>query len=444
MRVVRQKEQIDQAFTAASSEARASFGQGECFIERYLETSRHIETQCLVDSQGTVAVLSTRDCTLQRRHQKLVEEAPAADLPPGLGQALAQCSRSILSQASYLGAATCEFLVYKDDAVAHHRAAGRADGLPEHWDGWRFAFLEVNTRLQVEHPVTEEITGIDLVGEQLRIANGQALGYQTVEATGHAIELRINGEDPMADFMPSPAVISQLQLPGGPGVRCDFGYDTNMALSGSFDSLIGKVIVRGSNRANALARARRALDETIVAGPATVTHFLRTLLDQVEFTDPSQLHTRWIEESFAPRYRQMVLTKAPGLPTIQQAQTVGSALPELATEHLVVEVAGKRFEVLVPSSLANAAVAPARRPPRRSVRPAPAVGSGSITAPMQGTIVRLAVSEGQTVEQGELLLVLEAMKMEQPITAPRAGVVQNLTATVGSVVPAGTPLCSIE
>jgi acetyl-CoA/propionyl-CoA carboxylase biotin carboxyl carrier protein len=440
MRVIRSATEISDAVEAATREATAAFGRGECFVERYLDTPRHVETQCVADSYGTVAIVGTRDCSVQRRHQKLVEEAPAPFLSDPLREEMARTSRAILRRVGYVGAATVEFLVWADDAGVSDVSAG----IPP----YSVAFLEVNTRLQVEHPVSEEVTGVDLVREQFRIAAGEPLGYDAVEPVGHAIEFRINGEDPARGFAPSPGVLTRLRLPGGPGVRVDFGFEEGDSVSGSFDSLLGKVIVRGRDRVEALARARRALREVEVRGVATGIGLLRALVSNPAFTADGRaggafgIHTRFVETELA--------AIAPGVvPADGEAGGHGPATSSPdeapATGRVVVEVAGKRFEVVLPAGLMRAAtIAPPRRTPRRVPPPGVAGADGAVVAPMQGVIVRVAVGEGDVVEAGQVLVVLEAMKMEQPLTAPRGGTVRALNADVGARVAAGTVLAMVD
>ncbi|MDR1427945.1 MAG: ATP-grasp domain-containing protein [Bifidobacteriaceae bacterium] len=446
MRVVRSSAEIDEAFDSATREATAAFGRGECFVERYLDAPRHVETQCLADAYGTVAVLSTRDCSLQRRHQKLIEEAPAPFLPPGVEDELARTSRAILQEVGYVGAATVEFLVSVDDDGPHPTTPPRANA-----PGASMSFLEVNTRLQVEHPVTEEVTGIDLVREQMRIAAGEPLGYVAAAPTGHAIEFRINGEDPGAGFMPSPGTLTHLRLPGGPGVRLDFGYQQGDTIPSSFDSLLGKLIVRGRDRTEALARARRALSEMEVRGVATVLPVHRALVEHPAFaadaaTDSRfMVHTRFIEAELGGLAPENLATASgeeiPGGKGTSSSADDGAQ----ATGRVVVEVGGKRFEVVLPAGLIRAATPTSvRRTPRRVQGTSLTSPDGAVTAPMQGVIVRVAVSEGEVVEAGQLLAVLEAMKMEQPLSAPKAGTVRGLNAQVGAKVAAGTVLCVLE
>ena len=418
MRVLHHLAGADEALAGAQREALASFGNADCFAETYLQRPHHIETQCLADRHGTVAVVSTRDCTVQRRHQKLIEEAPAPGLDQDQLDQITTASRRILQAAAYQGAATVEFLVGPDGAVY---------------------FIEVNPRLQVEHPVTEEVTGVDLVREQFRIADGQALGYDSVPVSGHAIEFRLNAEDPANGFLPAPGTITALRLPGGPGVRCDFGYQGGDTLTGSYDSLIGKLIVHGQDRAQALERARRALREFQADGVATTCGFHCAVVDSPDFAALT-IHTGWLEAEFAP-----VIAALPA------ATPHDAALPEpAATARMVVEVDGKRLEVVVPSALV-ATAAPASGPatPRRTT-PKPAgtkLGQGAdgqVVAPMQGTVVQVVAKAGQTVSQGEVLVVLEAMKMEQPLAAPHDGVVTTISATPGERVLAGQVLAVVQ
>ncbi len=426
LKVVRDAAEVDAQFESAVREATAAFGRGECFVERYLDAPRHVETQCLADTHGTVVVVSTRDCSLQRRHQKLVEEAPAPFLTAEQERTLRESSVAILREAGYVGAGTCEFLVGADGTVS---------------------FLEVNTRLQVEHPVTEEVTGIDLVREQLRIAAGEPLGYTQTPARGHSLEFRINGEDPAAGFLPAPGRLTRLRFPAGPGVRVDSGVVEGDTVSGSFDSMIAKVIVTGATREQAIERARRALDEMDVAGIPTVLPFHRAVLRDADFapTDPGQpfaVHTRWIETTFAHRL--------PGLPgQAAPAPTGGTsgAEPPATTERVVVEVGGKRIEVVLPAGLGlgaqRARGAAPRRARRTPGRPAGAANGTALASPMQGTIVKVAVADGDVVAEGDLVVVLEAMKMEQPLVAHRAGRVAGLSAGVGASVTAGATICDI-
>jgi acetyl-CoA/propionyl-CoA carboxylase biotin carboxyl carrier protein len=416
LKVARTREEVPELFESATREAVAAFGRGECFVEKYLDEPRHVETQCLADSAGTVVVVSTRDCSLQRRHQKLVEEAPAPFLTPEQTELLYTSSKAILKEVGYLGAGTCEFLIGKDGTVS---------------------FLEVNTRLQVEHPVSEEVTGIDLVREQFRIAEGGLLDPVDPVTHGHSIEFRINGEDPGRNFMPTPGPVHVLRFPGGPGVRVDSGVTTGDVISGSFDSLLAKLIVTGHTRADALERARRALDEFEVAGLPTVLPFHRKIVRDPAFTAEDGVfgvYTRWIETEFENDIEPWggVLSD--------------SGAPEKRHE-VVVEVGGKRVSVSLPTKLlpASGSVSAAPAPRRRSGGGSVATATGTaIASPMQATIVKVAVADGDKVVKGDLVLVLEAMKMEQPISAHRDGTITALDAKVGATVSAGHRLLAIE
>ncbi|WP_084129504.1 biotin carboxylase N-terminal domain-containing protein [Demequina sp. NBRC 110055] len=423
LKVARTREEIPELFDSATREAVAAFGRGECFVERFLDKPRHVETQCLADEHGNVVVVSTRDCSLQRRHQKLVEEAPAPFLTDEQNTRLIESSKAILAEAGYVGAGTCEFLVGADGTIS---------------------FLEVNTRLQVEHPVTEEVTGVDLVREQFRIAAGEPISVLEPVTRGHSIEFRINGEDPGRNFMPAPGTLSTLVFPSGPGVRVDAGVRQGDTVSGNFDSMIAKVIVTGASRDEALQRARRALAEMVVEGMPTVVPFHRAVLDAPEFTAAAGtfgVYTTWIESEFAE--------------IVASLGSAGSGVEEAAdaaaTERVVVEVGGKRLEVVLPAGLARAGRAnarsaggAARRAPRRSNAGGARAATGdSLASPMQGTIVKVAVEDGATVEAGDLIVVLEAMKMEQPLVAHKAGTVSGLTHAVGASVSSGTVICEI-
>jgi acetyl-CoA/propionyl-CoA carboxylase biotin carboxyl carrier protein len=391
----------------------AAFGRGECFVEKYLDQPRHVETQCLADSHGNVVVISTRDCSLQRRHQKLVEEAPAPFLTDEQNAALYESSKAILKEVGYVGAGTCEFLVAKDGTIS---------------------FLEVNTRLQVEHPVSEEVTGIDLVREQFRIAEGGEITYGDPVPQGHSFEFRINGEDPGMNFLPSPGPVNALRFPGGPGVRVDSGVTTGDVISGAFDSLLAKLIVTGTSREDALERSRRALDEFEVAGLPTVLPFHRKIVRDPAFTSaPFSVYTRWIETEFDNDIEPW-------------SGSLPDGTPPAARHNVVVEVDGKRVEVSLPTKLVPAAgggTALAAPPRRRAASSVSTVTGDSVKAPMQATIVKLAVAEGDVVVKGDLILVLEAMKMEQPLTAHKDGTVTGVNATVGATVSSGHVLLSI-
>ncbi|SKC52891.1 ATP-binding protein [Krasilnikoviella flava] len=425
LKVARTADEIDELYESAVREAVAAFGRGECFVERYLDRPRHVETQCLADAHGNVVVVSTRDCSLQRRHQKLVEEAPAPFLTPEQEAELDRASRAILAEAGYVGAGTCEFLVGTDGTLS---------------------FLEVNTRLQVEHPVTEEVTGIDLVREQLRIATGEPLGYDSTTVRGHSFEFRINGEDPAAGFLPSPGTVSTLRWPSGPGVRVDTGVVEGDTISGAFDSMIAKLIVTGATREQAAQRARRALRELDVAGIPTVVPFHRAVMEAEDFvpTDGTafRVHTRWIETDFADELGALAPAAPAPVPDSEES-------PEELAERVVVEVGGRRLEVVLPAGLGVAAgrarrANAARRPARRGNGRTSAAASGAtLASPMQGTIVKVAVEDGAQVAEGDLVVVLEAMKMEQPLLAHKAGTVRSLSAAPGASVTAGAAICEI-
>jgi acetyl-CoA/propionyl-CoA carboxylase biotin carboxyl carrier protein len=419
LKVARHREDIPELFDSATREAVAAFGRGECFVERFLDKPRHVETQCLADTHGNVVVVSTRDCSLQRRHQKLVEEAPAPFLTDEQNARLIQSSQAILREAGYVGAGTCEFLIGMDGTIS---------------------FLEVNTRLQVEHPVTEEVTGVDLVREQFRIAAGEPIANLHPQTRGHSIEFRINGEDPAAGFMPAPGRINKLRLPSGPGVRVDAGVREGDTVSGNFDSMIAKLIVTGATRTEAIQRARRAVSEFVVQGIPTVLPFHAAVLNAPEFVgeDSFGVYTTWIETGFAETVKALGASGG----------TSGGHEDGAATERVVVEVGGKRLEVVLPAALAQAGRARARAgaPARRTTKKTSTTRASSgitLSSPMQGTIVKVAIEDGATVAEGDLVVVLEAMKMEQPLTAHRTGVVSRLTAIVGSSVIAGAVICDI-
>jgi len=416
LKVARTREEVPEMFESAVREAVAAFGRGECFVEKYLDEPRHVETQCLADAAGNVVVVSTRDCSLQRRHQKLVEEAPAPFLTDEQIELLYTSSKAILKEVGYIGAGTCEFLIGKDGTVS---------------------FLEVNTRLQVEHPVSEEVTGIDLVREQFRIAEGGTLDYGDPVTHGHSFEFRINGEDPGRNFLPMPGPVNVLRFPGGPGVRVDSGVTTGDIISGAFDSLLAKLIVTGSNREDALERSRRALDEFEVAGLPTVLPFHRKVVREPAFIAADGhfgVYTRWIETEF-----------------VNDLEPWGGMLPESGPAEkrhsVVVEVDGKRVAVSLPTKLlpSSGAVSNAPAPRRRAGGGVAVAASGTaVKSPMQATIVKVAVAEGDKVVKGDLIVVLEAMKMEQPLTAHRDGTIAKLDASVGTTVSAGHQLLAIE
>ena len=403
LKVARTMEEIPELYASAVREAIAAFGRGECFVERYLDKPRHVETQVLVDKHGHAVVVSTRDCSLQRRHQKLVEEAPAPFLTDAQNEELYRSSKAIMKEAGYIGAGTCEFLVGVDGTIS---------------------FLEVNTRLQVEHPVSEEVTGIDLVREQFRIAMGESLGFDDPVVRGHSIEFRINGEDPGRSFLPAPGRITAWNIPTGPGVRVDAGFRNGDVIGGNFDSLLAKLIVTGATRKEAIQRARRALAEFEVGGLATALTFHRAILEDPAYTEEFKVYTSYIENEFKN-----------DIPAFESS--AAEIQTRVAAEKLVAEVNGKRFEILVH---APEPVVKRHRAKQASVGGASGTG---LASPMQGTVVKIAVEEGQSVEAGELIIVLEAMKMEQPLNAHRSGVITNLKAVIGETVASGTVLCDI-
>ena len=423
LKVAREMDEVAELYESAVREATAAFGRGECFVERYLDKPRHVETQCLADQHGNVVVVSTRDCSLQRRHQKLVEEAPAPFLTDDQNARLYAASKAILREAGYYGAGTVEFLVGQDGSIS---------------------FLEVNTRLQVEHPVSEEVTGIDLVREMFRIAEGQELGYDDPEIRGHSIEFRINGEDAGRNFLPTPGPVTAFRPPSGPGVRVDSGVESGSVIGQNFDSLLAKLIVTGADRPQAMERSRRALAEFTVEGLATVLPFHRAVVSDPAFAPevgqtPFTIHTRWIETEWDN--------------TIPPFDGAAEAEEPAGRQRVTVEVDGKRLEVALPAALAvtaapaggaGAARPSAHRGGRKGGAGAAAGASGTaLSSPMQGTIVKIAVSDGDQVAAGDLVVVLEAMKMEQPLNAHKAGTVSNLSAEVGTTVSSGAVICEI-
>ncbi|MFN8193532.1 MAG: biotin carboxylase N-terminal domain-containing protein [Nocardioidaceae bacterium] len=420
LKVARELEEVAELYDSAVREAVTAFGRGECFVEQYLDHPRHVETQCLADQHGNVVVVSTRDCSLQRRHQKLVEEAPAPFLSAEQMDRLYSASKAILREAGYVGAGTCEFLVGKDGTIS---------------------FLEVNTRLQVEHPVSEEVTGIDLVREMFRIAAGEELGYDDPEISGHSIEFRINAEDAGRSFMPAPGTLTTWHPPSGPGVRVDGGYVAGETIPGSFDSLIAKLVVTGRDRTQALERSRRALAEFEVDGMPTVIPFHRAVVSDPAFIgdgDRFGIYTLWIENEFDNQI-------AP------YAGAGGEAAEPEERQRVTVEVGGRRLEVVLPGGLGGLSVGGgavaggAKKTQRSAGKKLGAAASGdSVASPMQGTIVKVAVEEGQQVEEGDVVIVLEAMKMEQPLKAHKAGTVTGLKAEVGATVANGEVICELK
>ncbi|HWG93652.1 MAG TPA: biotin carboxylase N-terminal domain-containing protein [Mycobacteriales bacterium] len=415
LKIARKDEEIEELYESAVREAVAAFGRGECFVERYLDKPRHVETQVLADTHGNVVVVGTRDCSLQRRYQKVVEEAPAPFLTEEQRQELYDASKKIIQEAGYVGAGTCEFLVAQDGLIS---------------------FLEVNTRLQVEHPVTEETAGVDLVRQQFRIAEGEALDFEDPTPRGHSFEFRINGEDPGRGFLPAPGTVTRFVSPQGPGVRVDTGVESGDVIGGAFDSLLAKLIVTGATRQEALERSKRALEEMVVDGMATLLPFHRKVVTDPAFTsEPFTVHNRWIETEFDNDLAPF-------------SGGAGADDDAAERETVVVEVGGKRLEVTLPAGLGAAtAAAPAKKAKKRSAGAAgggAAASGDSLTSPMQGTVVKVAVEDGATVAEGDLVVVIEAMKMEQPLTAHKAGTVSGLSATVGEVVTAGAVICEIS
>ena len=416
LKVARTLEEIPEAYDSAVREAVSAFGRGECLVEKFLDKPRHVETQCLADQHGNVVVVSTRDCSLQRRHQKLVEEAPAPFLTDDQVERLYASSKAILKEAGYVGAGTCEFLVAHDGTIS---------------------FLEVNTRLQVEHPVSEEVTGIDLVREMFRIAAGEELGYDDPEIRGHSIEFRINAEDGGRGFLPAPGTLTAWNPPSGPGIRVDSGYEVGETIPGSFDSLVAKLIVTGSSREQAIERSRRALDEFVVDGMPTVIPFHRSIVDDPAYNAANgsfDVYTTWIETDYDNQL---------------QPYDGGAAEADEPEERrkVTVEVGGKRVEVVLPGGLGSVAASGggAKKPKRKAGGGGAAAVSGdSLTSPMQGTVVKIAVEDGQEVAEGDLIVVIEAMKMEQPINAHKAGMISNLSATVGETIGAGAVVADIS
>jgi len=424
MKVARTLEEIPELFESATREAIAAFGRGECFVERYLDKPRHVEAQVIADMHGNVVVAGTRDCSLQRRFQKLVEEAPAPFLTDAQRSEIHESAKRICRESGYYGAGTVEYLVGQDGLIS---------------------FLEVNTRLQVEHPVTEETSGIDLVREQFRIANGEKLAITADPVPrGHSIEFRINGEDAGRGFLPAPGPVTKFDPPTGPGVRLDSGVETGSVIGGQFDSMLAKLIVSGATRAQALDRARRALDEFNVEGLATVIPFHRAVVSDPAFIGDENgftVHTRWIETEWNNTVEPFTGGGGIDDDENQPRQTV------------IVEVGGRRLEVSLPGDLAlgngggsaDAGVVRKKPKPRKRGAHGGATASGdAVTAPMQGTVVKVAVEEGQTVAAGELVVVLEAMKMENPVTAHKDGVITGLSVEAGAAVTQGTVLAEIK
>ncbi|CAB4536286.1 MAG: ATP-grasp domain-containing protein [Actinobacteria bacterium] len=404
LKVARTIEEIPELFASAVREAITGFGRGECFVERYLDKPRHVETQVLIDSKGNAIVVSTRDCSLQRRHQKLVEEAPAPFLTQAQIDQLYSSSKAIMKEAGYMGAGTCEFLIGSDGTIS---------------------FLEVNTRLQVEHPVSEEVTGLDLVREQFRIADGGTINPVDPIIRGHSIEFRINGEDPGKGFLPSLGTITKWEVPSGPGVRIDAGFDHGHTIGSHFDSLLAKLIVTAATREEAIERARRALREFDIGGLATALPFHRAIVEDPNFTKEFKVYTSYIENEFKNE-----------IPPFSFKQ--GMADSKAASQKLIAEVDGHRFEVLLHTP------EPIQKRHRVKSNAITALAGDSLESPMQGTVVKVVKGNGDRVEVGELIVVLEAMKMEQPLIAHKAGTISKLQVNVGQTVASGATLCLIE
>ena len=416
MKVAYTREEIPELYESATREATAAFGRGECFVERYLDKARHVEAQVLADQHGNVVVVGTRDCSLQRRFQKLVEEAPAPFLTDEQRERIHASAKAICREAGYYGAGTVEYLV-------------GADGL--------ISFLEVNTRLQVEHPVTEETTGIDLVREQFRIARGEALRIDGDPVPrGHAIEFRINGEDAAANFMPAPGTVTAYAEPAGPGVRVDSGVRAGSVVGGQFDSMLAKLIVTGSTRQEAIERARRALGEYVVAGFPTVIPFHQAVVNNPAFigdADSFDVYTRWIEEEWDG--------ELPAAPAGADAGT-DTASEASARRTFTVEVDGRRIEVALPEELV--AAGPAKRKPKKRQANKASFSGDAVASPMQATVIKVNVAEGAEVAEGDVLVVLEAMKMENPVKAHKAGTVTGLAVEAGGQVNKGAVLMELK
>ncbi|MEI8066203.1 MAG: biotin carboxylase N-terminal domain-containing protein [Actinomycetes bacterium] len=404
LKVAKTMEEIPELFASAVREAITGFGRGECFVERYLDKPRHVETQVLVDAYGTAIVVSTRDCSLQRRHQKLIEEAPAPFLTQAQIDQLYTSSKAIMLQAGYVGAGTCEFLIGSDGTIS---------------------FLEVNTRLQVEHPVSEEVTGLDLVREQFRIAAGEKLNPIDPVIRGHSIEFRINGEDPGKGFLPSLGTITKWEVPDGPGVRIDAGFDHGHTIGSHFDSLLAKLIVTAATRDEAISRARRALKEFHIGGLATALPFHNAILQDPNFTEEFKVYTSYIENEFDNQIEPFSFKQ-------------GVADSKAASQTIIAEVDGHRFEVLMHTP------EPIQKRHRVKSSGVGKIAGDTLESPMQGTVVKIMKANGDRVEPGDLIVVLEAMKMEQPLVAHKAGTVAKLHVGVGQTVASGATLCIIE
>ncbi|EMQ98660.1 ATP-binding protein [Paeniglutamicibacter gangotriensis] len=413
IKVVRTFEEIDDAFDSAVREATAAFGRGECFVERFLDKPRHVEAQVLADTHGNVVVVGTRDCSLQRRNQKLVEEAPAPFLSDEQRTSIHASAKAICAEAGYVGAGTVEYLVAPDGLIS---------------------FLEVNTRLQVEHPITEETTGVDLVAEQFRIANGQEISFtEDPVPTGHSFEFRLNAEDPARGFLPGPGRITAFEAPTGSGVRVDSGVRTGSVVPSHYDSLMAKLIVTGATRDQALRRAKVALDEMVISGVPSVLPFHRSVVRNADFTnnDAYGVYTTWIETEFAEE--------------LASSPEIAASEPDAERETLTVEVNGKAMHIGLPASL----VASIRHGGTGSALEASAdtvataANEATVLAPMNGNLVKWVAAEGATVAEGDTVAVLEAMKMESNITAHRAGTFSQGTHEPGMPVARGEALGNI-
>ena len=416
MKVAYERDEVAELFESATREATAAFGRGECFVERYLDKARHVEAQVLADQHGNVVVVGTRDCSLQRRFQKLVEEAPAPFLSDEQRTAIHESAKRICREAGYFGAGTVEYLVGSDGLIS---------------------FLEVNTRLQVEHPVSEETTGLDLVREQFNIAEGGELSI-TEDPTprGHAFEFRINGEDAAAGFMPAPGTIVSYSEPSGPGVRVDSGVRENTVIGGQFDSMLAKLIVWGPDRETALQRARRALAEYTVEGLPTVIPFHQAIVNDPAFSAENgsfDVYTKWIEEEW--------VGELPAYVDVETPEEEEAA----ASQKFVVEVGGRRIEVALPGNLLLGGGAPRKKSKKRRGSGSKTAASGdAVVAPMQGTVIKVGVEEGQEVAEGDVVLILEAMKMENPVKAHKAGTVTGLSVEQGAQVNKGAVMLEIK
>lgn len=419
MKVAYTMDEVADLYESATREAVAAFGRGECFVERYLDKARHVECQVIADMHGNVVVAGTRDCSLQRRFQKLVEEAPAPFLTDDQRTRLHESAKAICKEAGYYGAGTVEYLVGSDGLIS---------------------FLEVNTRLQVEHPVTEVTTGLDLVREQFRIAEGKELHIkQDPTPRGHAFEFRINGEDAGSNFMPAPGKVTKYIEPSGPGVRMDSGIVEGSVIGGQFDSMLAKLIVFGETRDEALQRASRALNEYVVEGMPTVLPFHRHIVENPAFIgdgEKFEVYTKWIEEEWDNPIEPYV-----------DPTDVDDEEAALPSQKVVVEIDGRRVEIALPGDLAlgGGAGAPKKKAKKRRAGGSKAAISGdAVAAPMQGTVIKINAEEGAEVAEGDTVVVLEAMKMENPVKAHKSGVVTGLTIAAGEGVTKGQVLLEIK